>query len=216
MKMPPTSTAVACAALSLMSATATLAPSRAKRKTIARPMPVAPPVTRATCFSSSTVESLRRTYLLRYHGTQQRQALVDDLARSVRAERRDLDLIAAEFVSIRRRDICPADIRISGKKGVFVGRRALDRHANFGKRLARHCHERNVFADRKGLQFKRPMRLALQAPGDLGSHRRTLAKHCLPADIVGTAAVVAQVIQACRVLLEFSFERSRVTKRLER
>src|SRR5262245_44628743 len=35
-----------------MSATATLAPSWAKRRTVARPMPVEPPVTRAILFSS--------------------------------------------------------------------------------------------------------------------------------------------------------------------
>src|SRR5262245_6388543 len=52
MYSPAASAAVACPALSLISAIATLAPSRAKRKAMLRPMPVAAPVTSAILFSS--------------------------------------------------------------------------------------------------------------------------------------------------------------------
>src|SRR5436189_3408897 len=109
-----------------MSAMATMAPSRAKRRTIARPMPVAPPVTRAILFSSRIVIPLTCACLFTLHFPQQRQTLVYDLACGIRAEWCDLDLIATQLVSIGSGNVRPADIGITGKQRMFKGRCTLD------------------------------------------------------------------------------------------
>ena len=103
---PPAAWAVSWPFTSLMSATLTRAPSRANLRAMARPMPVAPPVIRATL-------SFRRISGSARQFAQQQQAVGNNQAGCLRSERCNLYFVPAKRIGLGRWDVGPAGIGVT-------------------------------------------------------------------------------------------------------